>query len=117
MAKLLYTSYFAKSASDPMAFAITVRKPHWAGNMLHFQPLAPTGTMLSLYKQGRMNQVDYTNAYLRLLEERGKTPQEIADLLPSGAILLCYEKYPGFCHRHIAAEWLRKGGITIRELS
>lgn len=116
MPKLLYTSYFAKSGKDPMAYAITVRVPHFAPKMPHLQPLAPTGTMLSLYKHGHINQTQYTNAYLRLLEERGKTPQEVADLLPSGAVLLCYEGYPGFCHRHIAAEWLRKGGILIREL-
>lgn len=113
--KLLYTSYFAKTGNDPLAYAITVRKPHWA-SIGHFAPLAPTPTLLNMYKYGRINQVDYAKEYLRILELRGKSPKELADLLPTGAILLCYEKYPGFCHRHIAAEWFRKGGINIREL-
>ena len=29
--------------------------------------------------------------------------------------LLCYEKSSDFCHRHLVAEWLRKGGYDCKE--
>lgn len=118
MAKTLYTSYFAKAdLSNPLAYAITVRTPPWAGRKLNHCPdLAPTSRMLSLYKNGYITEAQYTDMYLHELRARGKTPQQVADALPDGAILLCYEGKGKFCHRHIAAEWLREGGIDVKEL-
>lgn len=31
--------------------------------------------------------------------------------------MLCYEKPPDFCHRHIVAEWLTKNGFFIEEFT
>lgn len=68
------------------------------------------------YNEECINADDYIIRYLALLAERGKSPQEVADALPEGAVLLCYEKPTDFCHRHIAAEWLRGADVTINEL-
>lgn len=29
--------------------------------------------------------------------------------------LICYEKPPNFCHRHLVAEWLRRNGFECEE--
>lgn len=122
MAKILYTSYFAKAdLSNPLAYAITVKVPDWAGKnegrrLNHCPDLAPTFRMLRLYKNNYITEAQYKDMYLHELNSRGKTPQQVADALPDGAILLCYERRGQFCHRHIAAEWLREGGIEVKEL-
>lgn len=36
--------------------------------------------------------------------------------LGDDAVLLCFEGKGKFCHRHLAAEWLRSGGIDCEEL-
>lgn len=115
MTKVLYTSYFAKSGKEPFAYAITVHKPSWF-NGSHFPDLAPTSNMLSLYKRGVIGEVAYSAMYLKELEKRGRTPQEVADKLPDGAILLCFEGIGKYCHRHLAADWLRAGGVNVQEL-
>ena len=45
-------------------------------------------------------------------------PHEVAQRLQSlgnHVVLLCREKPPRFCHRHLAAEWLQKSGIAVKE--
>lgn len=115
--KTLYTSYYARSGKNPAAISISVKPPRWYPRMAHNVDLAPTWELVDAYKKGDIDANQYTVRYLELLEERGKTAQEIVDSLPEGAVLLCYEKPSDFCHRHVAAQWLREGSdVQITEL-
>lgn len=115
--KQLYTSYFAKSGKHPMAYAITGETPKWLVGMQQIGKLAPTWSMVSMYKRGKLSREQFTQLYFRLLDQRGITPQFIADILPEGSILCCYEGPGQFCHRYLAADWLRNGAnVIINEL-
>lgn len=118
----LFTSYFGRrTAGDwrlrPNAVAITTVRPGWAPRMLHCKDLAPTWTIVKAVKEGRITSEKYTELYLKLLENRGKTPQQVVNGLVDKSILLCYCGRDSFCHRHIAAKWLREGAdVRIEEL-
>lgn len=116
MAKRLYTSYFARSRHHPKAVAITSTNPAWAKDLMRCAYLAPKWSLVKSYKCGRITKERYTKEYLAMLNSCGKTPQQVADMLPEGAVLLCYENPQDFCHRHIAAEWLKQADVVISEL-
>lgn len=116
--KTLHTGYYAKHGKLPGAISISVRPPRWFPGMPHFAPLAPDERLVVAYKAGRISAELYTQRYLDVLNTGEHTAQQVAALLEDGAVLLCYERPPNFCHRHIAAEWLRANvpGIEIAEL-
>jgi len=116
-AKHLYTSYFALYGSHPRAVAITGVKPSWLPNVAHYPELAPPWSIVSAYKQGRMTQEEFTQLYLQTIVRKNGSPSVVLAELEEGSILLCYEKSGQFCHRHIAAEWLRIAGADVQELT
>ena len=109
------TSYFAKSKNNPNAVVITSGKPRWYKGKWYAK-LAPPKELVISYKKGEINEEQYTEIYLKCIKDRNLTPQEVLNDLGNDAILLCYEGKGKFCHRHIAAEWLRGGGVEIAEL-
>lgn len=114
--KQLYTSNYARCGRNENAYAISARPPEWyGGERLLF--LAPHWSDVRAFKYGAMSEEEYTRRYLHKLEvESDLNPQDVADALPDGAILLCYERPNEFCHRHVFAEWLRQAdGIRIEE--
>jgi len=116
--KQLFTSYFARYARHPLAVAITVARPAWAPKMLHCKDLAPVWGIVRAVKSGRITSAQYTEAYLQLLKERNKSPQQVVDALPDRAVLLCYCSPGSFCHRHVAGMWLSSGAdVEVVELS
>lgn len=115
---VLYTSNFAKHGKDPRSVAITVRPPPFLPGIKHLDALAPTWKMVADYKDGRITAEVYELKYRALLERKGDRETALA-CLPSGSIMLCYEKPGEFCHRHIAAAWLMEvkgGGVEIKEM-
>lgn len=112
----MHTSYFAKHLGKPNGVAITVDLPYFAGKCRHYPPLAPSRSLLKEYKAGKVDEEEYTKQYYELLKLRRITPQQALRDLGPDAVLLCYEGSSKFCHRHLAAKWLRKGGIKIEEL-
>jgi hypothetical protein len=114
--KQLFTSYFARSGKHPNAVAISAKAPPFY-NGPFYSKLAPSWDLLRAYKSGKVDERGYTEWYLRLLAERKLTPQQAAEELEEGSVLLCYEGPGKFCHRHIAAEWLEAGGsVKVTEL-
>lgn len=115
--KQLHTSYYAKSGKDGKAVAISLVYPSFFRRRWYPQ-LAPTYPILSAYKEGKINEEEYELLYLDLLEnERKLTPQGVADSLPEGSILICYESPGKFCHRHIVARWLEQGAdVKVTEI-
>lgn len=68
------------------------------------------------YKRQEIDHEEYTRRYLERLKKQD--PVAVAMKIPDGAVLLCYEGPGKFCHRHLAAQWLRDGNpdIIVEEL-
>lgn len=114
----LYTSYFGKSLNHPQAVAITVRPPPFSPKVRHCDQLAPTWKLVSAYKTGEINAEEYKKRYLDMLRRKNDgDPRNVLMYLRDGDVLLCYEKPGEFCHRHVAAEWLKTvEGVEVEEL-
>ena len=113
----IYTSYFGnrRNFGDLVPISIALYPP--AGYLgKELKALAPTGKILR-YKD---NEEIYTELFNKKMEDFSaeKVFKYIEDI--SGGkdvVLLCYEKPPEFCHRHLVAEWLEKElGIEVKEL-
>lgn len=68
--------------------------------------LAPTDSALADYRARRLGWQDYANVYLDTLADRQVDRQLTPEAL-DGMCLLCSEDKPHFCHRRLAAEFLR----------
>lgn len=80
----------------------------------HYRALAPDwNTMVQPFRLGQINELEYTRRYWNKLYELN--PYQVLEDLGDDAVLLCYEPSNKFCHRHLAAGWLRDHGIDIRE--
>jgi hypothetical protein len=113
--KTIYTSNYARNGGSENAFAISAGPPRWyTGDRI--PALAPSWALLGAYKEGGMTPAQYREQYLEELAATKLDPKEVADALPEGAFLLCYESPTEFCHRHIVAEWLNQvEGVRVVE--
>lgn len=112
----IYTSYFAKlkelEKKGIIPVSIARKKPYWfTGEELI--KLAPP-TWLMKYKEE-----EYTLNYKKYVLDKYNlqaTVNYIKKKYKGKKIaLICYEKPSGFCHRHLVAEWLEKGGLEVKE--
>ena len=124
----LYTSYFANLRNiDKSIIPVSIAriKPSWY-NGLEFKAIAPSMQLLKWYK--------YNNEYTQNEKERINTDifkKEVFDRYTATAIytsilrltdgadkavLLCYEKYGDFCHRHLVSDYLNKAGYPCNEI-
>jgi len=79
-----------------------------------YTKLAPTYDLLNKWKNKKINEKEYTEEYLQILNKLD--PHKIYQQLGEDAILLCYEKSGDFCHRYIVANWFKKYGYDVEEL-
>jgi len=113
---MLYTSYFANVKNLPKDW-----KCFYISNSNVYdlaEPLTcvvPSWQLVHSYKDGLVDSLEYTRIYTNMLESNKEKILEKIKALPNNSILLCYEKLPKFCHRHVLAEWLRNNGIEIKE--
>lgn len=113
----MFTSYYAKHATDRNAVAISVKPPSWYVGVT-YPILAPTWELVAAIKNGSISEVEYAVEYLKIIKKRGASPYRTLADLGDNAILLCYEKPEDFCHRHIVAWWIeRELGTPVLELS
>ncbi len=77
---------------------------HWPYK--HLVNLAPTKSILDDYKAKKISWQDYEKQYLELLATR-QIERDFSKDNINGAVLLCSEHLPSFCHRRLAAEYLR----------
>jgi len=75
-------------------------------NYKHELSLAPTQDILDAYKKKKMSWEEYSERYLALLKERQIETQLTEENLEN-ACFLCSEDQPHFCHRRLAAEYLK----------
>ena len=73
---------------------------------VHLPILAPTPALFNAYKRRDGSWVDYSAAFLRLMEER-QIEKELDPSLFKDGCLLCSENQPHYCHRRLVAEYLR----------
>lgn len=114
---MIFTSYFANSKNFPK-FRKTVSTsrfpPKWFKPDIQANELAPSIALLNGYKEGKINDSQYKEIYLKenlsVLD-----PKVIAEKYKDG-IFLCFEKKEDFCHRQIISEWLNEAGFPTQEL-
>jgi len=109
------TSYFAKVRNLYGANLISIAlktPPGFKGTI--YTRLAPTYELLNKWKNKKINEREYIEEYLQILNKLD--PHKIYQQLGEDAILLCYEKSGDFCHRHIVADWFKKYGYDVEEL-
>lgn len=120
MSKKIFTSYYAKSGRDPLAFAISCKIPTYINNLNSFPALAPKWEFVLDQIKGTTTWEHYVERFMHLITvERKLNAQQIVDALPDGAILLCYERSDEAheCHRRLVAEWIEKEtGIVVPEI-
>lgn len=118
--KRIYTSYYAKAGTHPNAYAISCKVPTYIPNLKTFPALAPKWEFVLDQIKGTTTWEDYTARYMHLITtERKLNAQQIVDVLPDGAILLCYERSSEMheCHRRLVAKWIEsETGIVVPEL-
>ncbi len=115
--KKIYTSNYARQASNIKAIGISLVVPEWYEGARRLD-LAPSSDMLFSIKRDKKgyNQRKYVRDYIDLLHERNIKPQELIDSLEDGSILLCYESPNEFCHRRVLADWIEDHtGFKIEE--
>ncbi len=116
----LFTSYYAKSAKHPLAFAISCKVPTHYHNLKTFPALAPKWEMVLAGIKGEITHEQYKTLYLDLIiNERKLVAGDVVSCLPEGAVLLCYESLAEYttCHRRIVAEWIEtETGIVVPEI-
>lgn len=113
---MIYTSYFGKvkNINPEFLFAVTASKPKFF-NGKHLNCVAPNYKWVDDYKQGRITELQYTDLYIKYLNNNKENIISQIKSLPDNSMLLCYEVNGKFCHRHILANWLRQNGILIEE--
>jgi uncharacterized protein (DUF488 family) len=105
-------SGFAKQA-DLQYFLSTIAKIDYEHNL----SLAPTQEILTSYKQKKMSWEEYERHYLDLVEDR-KIESNLNLEQLENCCFLCSEHQPHFCHRRLAAEYLKSrfGDLDIIHL-
>lgn len=114
--KKIYTSNYARNGKNPNAYGTSYMRPRWYKGKMLFD-VAPPKDLVTEYKNGNVTEEQYTIRYIQALKDRGLTPENTLELIPDGAVLLCYEPPGAFCHRRILAEWIQMyTGVVIEEL-
>ena len=115
----MYTSYFGNRKNIINPLAITVKRPYWFKG-LHYPNLGPKESFLKDYKDGKIDEIEYIEQYTKLVLDPlspEETYRDLIDTYGEDVTLLCYEKPPKFCHRHIVALWFENNlGVDIPEL-
>lgn len=122
------TSYFANfrklDKEDYVGVSIALYTPD--NIMVRILDFAPSKNLLMRYKQGLVNEEQYTKEYTEQLDELfddGSMVNHISFLKrlekseQKEVVLLCYEGKGKFCHRHILSKYINdKFNLDIREI-
>ena len=114
----IYTSYYGNYRNFGDLFPISIALyPSKFFKCFNLKDLAPTKEIFDL----KDNQIEYTKKYNQLLSNiNAISLYEKINFFSKNkdVVLLCYEKPPKFCHRHIVSEWFKNElGIKIEELN
>lgn len=118
---MIYTGYYSKVKvyieSGLVPVSISRTKPEFIKEIDTIFQLAPEQNILWNYKNGVIDEMEYTSKYLSQLDRIG-----IREILKSihkygdNVVLLCWEAPDKFCHRHILADYINKRtNLNIKE--
>lgn len=122
------TGYFAKLNKYLEAgyFPVSIARFNPKGiKLMQWVRIAPSQDILSDYKSGRIDTVEYELKYTLQLQNTDimKDWNYLMDVVArlekpyKGIVFVCYEKSDDFCHRHIFADYMRTHfNIDIEEL-
>ena len=121
---MIYTSYFANLKNLPsniIPISICGKAPDGYKG-LQYKKLAPrynffiewtknhdTEYYIEHFNKEVLSMLYQDAVVMDLKHLCGKSMYDVVDIC-----LVCYEK-EGFCHRHLVADWLRKGGYACME--
>lgn len=111
----IYTSYYANLKNIPSSIqpvSIAGKCPEWYHGT-ECKKLAPKKWFFNEWKKNGDNDFYVRNFNTEVLSvlDKEKVVEELKNLsYGRDVVLLCYETYDKFCHRHLVAEWL--GGVT-----
>jgi hypothetical protein len=97
--------------------AVKIANTYQWGKVAHECPdLYPSQELYHLYKAGKISASDMEVRY-RAETLSKLDPLNVYRKLPANAILLCHEKPPKFCHRHVVAAWFNeKLKVEVEEI-
>lgn len=122
------TGYFAKANKylELGYFPVSIARFNPKGtNFMQWIRVAPAQDILSAYKSGQIDEVEYEFKYTLQLQNTDimKDWNYLLSVIArmnenyKGVVFLCYEKSDSFCHRHIFAEYMKTHfNIDIEEL-
>ena len=107
----IYTTYFSKLKNIPediTPISISLYQPF---PITSYNKLAPPESLLKEMKEGKLTITEYTERYVSEVLDKLSPGEVIKDLYDLSGFsekiaLVCYEKPPTFCHRHIVGAWL-----------
>ena len=118
---MIYTGYYSKlktyDAARLKTISISKTSPKGVEVYEKIPELAPDDITLWRYKNGEIDEMEYTSRYLGQLDWIG-----IKNILlkihhfGDDVVLLCWEAPDKFCHRHILADYInRNSKLEIKE--
>lgn len=122
------TSYFAnfRKLDKNKYIAVSITRITPVGFDIKVEEFAPEKSTLFNYKNGKINEEQYTKEYTEQLDElfddgiMVNTLSRLNDLekrYNKEVVLLCYEGKEKFCHRHILSKYINeKFNLDIREI-
>lgn len=116
---MVFTSnFFNPGIRDMVKVRISMSAPKGAKYDEFWPDVAPGWfDLLKPYKDGVINDAEYTRKYLKILEtNRTKILDNFRELLRKyperDIVLLCWCKKGNFCHRRLLAAWLKDNAET-----
>lgn len=117
---MIYTTYFANLRNlpkpiTPIAICGSVPK-FYTG--LCYKKLAPKYSFFSKWKEDHDNDYyieQFNKLVLGELNQKDVVNELSSMVNTEDIALVCYEKPSDFCHRHLVADWLTKGGYECAE--
>ena len=122
------TSYFAnfRKLDKNKYIAVSIARITPVGVDIKVEEFAPEKSTLFNYKNGKINEEQYTKEYTEQLDElfddgiMVNTLSRLNDVekrYNKEVVLLCYEGKEKFCHRHILSKYINdKFNLDIREI-
>lgn len=117
---MIWTSYYAKTKQLEERFperrllGISIGLPPWVKGVGIFPILSPPPRLVREYKEGNIDEEQYTKIYNRLVLSKLNCEEVASEL--QNSVLLCYESPIKFCHRHLVRKWFQKHGFPCEEV-
>ena len=120
---MIYTGYYSK-IKDYQAVGLTLlsisrTKPGFVKSSIDIPHLFPDEKLFWGYKNGNIEEMEYTSKYLDQLDRLGiKNILQMINIFGDNVVLLCWESPEKFCHRHILADYItRNSDCVVKEFN